>query len=71
MKSGQDQYIAKCKKEGIKMGRPTEYKKSDNAYKEQYGKEITLLRKGLSLRNITKLTGTSMNTLRKLKSMFV
>lgn len=71
MKSGQDQYIAKCKKGGIKMGRPSDYKKSDDAYKEQYGKEITLLRKGLSLRNITKLTGTSMNTLRKLKSMFV
>ena len=69
--SGRNQYIAKCRKEGIKMGRPTNYKKSDEAYKEQYQKELTLLRKGISLRNVYKLTNTSMNTLRKLKSMFL
>ena len=69
--SGRNQYIAKCRKEGIKMGRPTDYKKSDEAYKEQYQKEIALLRKGISLRNVHKLTNTSMNTLRKLKSMFL
>ena len=69
--SGRNQYIAKCRKEGIKMGRPTDYKKSDEAYKEQYQKELTLLRKGISLRNVHKLTNTSMNTLRKLKSMFI
>lgn len=69
--SGRNQYIAKCRKEGIKMGRPTDYKKSDEAYKEQYQKELTLLRKGISLRNVHKLTNTSMNTLRKIKSMFL
>ena len=69
--SGRNQYIAKCRKEGVKMGRPTNYKKSDEAYKEQYQKELTLLRKGISLRNVHKLTNTSMNTLRKLKSMFL
>ena len=69
--SGRNQYIAKCRKEGIKMGRPSEYKKSEDAYKEQYQKEIALLRKGISLRNVHKLTNTSMNTLRKLKSMFL
>ena len=69
--SGRNQYIAKCRKEGIKMGRPTDYKKSDEAYKEQYQKELTLLRKGISLRNVSQLTNTSMNTLRKLKSMFL
>lgn len=69
--SGRNQYIAKCRKEGIKMGRPSEYKKSEDAYKEQYQKELTLLRKGISLRNVHKLTNTSMNTLRKLKSMFL
>ena len=69
--SGRNQYIAKCRKEGVKMGRPTDYKKSDEAYKEQYQKELTLLRKGISLRNVYKLTNTSMNTLRKLKSMFL
>ena len=69
--SGRNQYIAKCRKEGLKMGRPSDYKKSEDAYKEQYQKELTLLRKGISLRNVHKLTNTSMNTLRKLKSMFL
>ena len=71
MNSGRTQYIERCRKEGIKMGRPTNYKKSDEAYKEQYQKELTLLRKGISLRNVSQLTNTSMNTLRKLKSMFL
>ena len=35
--------------------------------KEQYGKEISLLKKGISLRNVSQLTGTSVNTLRKLR----
>ena len=70
MASGRDQYIAKCRKEGIKMGRPISYRKSDEAYKDQYQKEISLLRKGISLRNITAITGTSINTLRKLKAKF-
>ena len=69
--SGRNQYIAKCRKEGIKMGRPSDYKKSEDTYKEQYQKEIALLRKGISLRNVHILTNTSMNTLRKLKSMFL
>ena len=71
MASGRDQYIAKCRREGIKMGRPCEYRKSLDEYKAQYQKEISLLRKGISLRNIYSLTGTSVNTLRRLRSMFV
>lgn len=71
MESGRNQYIAKCKKEGIKMGRPSTYRKSDNVYKEQYSKDISLLKKGLSLRNISAITGTSINTLRKIKSLFI
>ena len=71
MASGRDQYIAKCRREGIKMGRPSEYRKSLDEYKVQYQKEISLLRKGISLRNIYSLTGTSVNTLRRLRSMFV
>ena len=67
MTSGRNQYIAKCKEQGIKMGRPSSYRKSDASYKEQYGKEISLLKKGISLRNVTQLTGTSVNTLRKLR----
>ena len=70
MASGRDQYIAKCRREGVKMGRPSTYRKSDEVYKDQYQKEISLLRKGISLRNITAITGTSVNTLRKLKAKF-
>ena len=70
MTSGRNQYIAKCKKEGIKMGRPSSYRKSDEAYKDQYAKEISLLRKGISLRNVQSITGTAIGTLRKL-SRFV
>lgn len=71
MTSGRNQYIAKCKAEGKKMGRPETYKKSDDAYREQYAKDISLLKKGISLRNINAITGTSIMTLRKVKSMFV
>lgn len=71
MKSGQQQYIARCRKEGVKMGRSEGYRKSDDTYKEQYSKEISLLRKGISLRNVQGITGTSINTLRKLKIMFL
>ena len=67
MTSGRNQYISKCKEQGIKMGRPSSYRKSDASYKEQYGKEISLLKKGISLRNVSQLTGTSVNTLRKLR----
>ena len=69
MTSGRNQYIAKCRQQGIKMGRPATYRKSEDAYKQQYAKEISLLRKGISLRNITAITGTSVNTLRRLKAI--
>lgn len=71
MTSGRNQYIAKCRAEGKKMGRPETYKKSDDAYREQYAKDISLLKKGISLRNVNSITGTSIMTLRKVKSMFV
>lgn len=66
MESGRKQYIAKCRKEGIKMGRPATYRKTDEAMKIQYAKEISLLRKGLSLRQIHAITGTAIMTIRKL-----
>ena len=66
MASGRDQYIAKCRKEGIKMGRPSTYRKSDDTMREQYKKEISLLKQGMSLRNISIITGTSIMTIRKL-----
>ena len=67
MASGRDQYIAKCRREGVKMGRPSSYRKSDDAYKQQYSREIGLLRKGISLRNTSAITGTSVGTLQRLK----
>ena len=67
MASGRDQYIAKCRREGVKMGRPSTYRKSDDAYKQQYSREIGLLRKGISLRNTSAITGTSIGTLQKIK----
>ena len=54
---------------GGKVGRKQGYKKSDTDMKEQYAEEIKLLRKGISLRNISKITGTSINTLRKCKAI--
>ena len=66
MSSGRDQYIAKCRREGVKMGRPATYRKSDDAMKEEYRKEISLLKQGISLRNIHAITSTSISTIRKL-----
>lgn len=71
MEMGYNEYVRQCKEQGKPMGRPTGYQKSEEAYKSEYKQEISLLRKGLSLRNITSITGTSINTLRKLKASFV
>lgn len=53
MASGRDQYIARCKEQGIKMGRPASCRKTSETYKNQYAKEAALLRKGISLRNVS------------------
>ena len=66
MSSGRDQYIAKCRATGKKMGRPASYRKSDDTMREQYKKEIALLKQGISLRNINAITNTSIATIRKL-----
>lgn len=54
---------------GGKVGRKTGYRKTDEKMKEQYTEEIKLLRKGISLKNIYRITGTSTNTLLKLKRL--
>ena len=54
---------------GGKVGRKEGYRKTDVDMREQYAEEIRLLRKGISLRNISKITGTSINTLRKCKAI--
>ena len=69
MASGRKQYIEKCRRDGVKMGRPSTYRKSDEEYKRQYQKEISLIRKGLSLSNISAITGSSINTIRKIKTI--
>lgn len=69
MASGRRQYIEKCRRDGIKMGRPSTYRKSDEEYRKQYQKEISLIRKGLSLANISAITGTSINTIRRIKGV--
>ncbi len=54
---------------GGAVGRKVGYKKSDEAMKQQYVEELKLLKKGYSLRNIQKITGTSLNTLQKIKQL--
>lgn len=57
------------RKQGGQVGRKVGYRKTEEQMKEQYTKEIQLLKKGVSLRNIQAITTTSINTLRKLKQM--
>lgn len=54
---------------GGKVGRKEGYRKSEEAMRSQYTKEMSLLRKGISLRNVQSITGTSVNTLRKLREI--
>lgn len=65
MESGYNHHRAN----GGTVGRKVGYRKSNEQMKQQYTEEIKLLRKGLSLMNIYKITGTSINTLRKIKSL--
>ena len=65
MESGYNHF----RQQGGKVGRKEGYRKTDEQMKADYPKEIQLLKKGLSLRNIRAITSTSVNTLRKLKTM--
>lgn len=55
--------------QGGKVGRKIGYRKSDEKMREQYMEEIKLLKKGYSLRNIRKITGTSTTTLQRVKAI--
>lgn len=55
---------------GGKVGRKAGYMKSDETMKKEYAEELRLLKKGYSLRNVSRLTHTSVNTLRKLYDKF-
>lgn len=65
IESGYKKYRA----EGGKVGRKQGFQKSDDAMKEQYTEEVKLLKKGYSLRNIAKITGVSVNTVRKCQKL--
>ena len=65
MESGYNRYRAN----GGKVGRKVGYRKTDQQMREQYAEELRLLRKGYSLANVSKLTGTAINTLRKVKKI--
>lgn len=67
MRTGYEDYLRKRQENPeLRLGRQG-YKKDEQAYREQYSQELLLLRKGISLRNISKITGTSLGTLQKLK----
>lgn len=65
MESGYNHFRAN----GGKVGRKQGYKKSTEDIKEEYAEEIRLLKKEISLRNISKITHTSVNTIRKIKEL--
>lgn len=54
---------------GGKVGRKDGYNKPIEAYKEEYAEELRLLKRGYSLRNISKITGTSVTTIRKVAAI--
>ena len=67
MKAGYEDYLKRRKDNPeLRLGRQG-YKKDEQSYREDYAQELSLLRKGISLRNIQKLTGTSLGTLQKIK----
>lgn len=67
MKAGYEEYLKKRKDNPeLRLGRQG-YKKDEQAYRKDYAQELSLLRKGISLRTIQKLTTTSIGTLQKLK----
>ena len=65
MKSGYHHY----RQNGGRVGRKVGYRKSADEMKTQYSKEILLIKKGISLRNIAAICGTSVNTLQKIKKI--
>lgn len=65
MVSGYDNY----RSSGGRVGRKPGYKKADTLFLVEYAEEMRLLKKGISLRNVSKLTGTAVNTLRKCKAL--
>ena len=55
---------------GGRVGRKEGYRKSEADYRTTYDREIALLSKGNTLADVRAITGTSINTLRKLKEKY-
>lgn len=55
---------------GVKMGRRTGSKKSHEAKAEEYQQAISLLKKGISIRNVAKITGNGTATIARIKKEF-
>lgn len=55
---------------GGQVGRKSGYRKTTLQYQKEYPREIELLREGTSLKKCKSITGTSINTIRKLKELF-
>ena len=67
MLEGYKSYLERRKENPeLRLGRQG-YQKSEESYREQYVKELSLMRKGISMRNVRQLTGTSLGTLQKIK----
>lgn len=66
MSSGYEHHRAS----GGRVGRKKGYRKSKDEYLLTYDREIILLSKGNTLKDVKSITGTSINTLRKLKENY-
>lgn len=67
MSSGYEHHRAS----GGRVGRKEGYRKSEEEYRKNYEREIALLSKGNTLKDVKSITGTSINTLRKLREKYV
>lgn len=67
LNSGRKQYVAN----GGKLGRKVGYRKTDDEMKEQYKNALSLLKKGYSVRAVSKLEGISHTTVQKLKNKYL
>lgn len=67
MSEGYKNYLIRRKENPeLRLGRQG-YQKDEQSYRKDYANELSLLRKGISMRNVQKLTGTSLGTLSKIK----
>ena len=67
MSSGYEHHRAS----GGRVGRKEGYRKSEEEYRRNYEREIALFQKGNTLKDVKSITGTSINTLRKLREKYV